>query len=84
MLCMPIPINYRKSLYFWTTCKKDNTGIYVVNSRVISYYPCKYFVDIICISNIRSGYSTKSYTIAFDLLLLWTLLPSNFKDENVF
>ena len=44
---MPIPINYRKSLYFWTTCKKDNTGIYVVNSRVISYYPCKYFVDII-------------------------------------
>jgi hypothetical protein len=28
-------------------------------------------------------FSTKSYTIAFDLLLLWTLLPSNFKDENV-
>jgi hypothetical protein len=23
-------------------------------------------------------------TIAFDLLLLWTLLPSNFKDENIF
>ena len=29
-------------------------------------------------------FSTKSYTIAFDLLLLWTLLPSNFKDENIF
>jgi hypothetical protein len=28
--------------------------------------------------------STKSYTIAFDLLLLWMLLPSNFKDENIF
>jgi hypothetical protein len=29
-------------------------------------------------------FSTKSYTIAFDLLLLWMLLPSNFKDENIF
>ena len=29
-------------------------------------------------------YSTKSYTIAFDLLLLWMLLPSNFEDENIF
>ena len=29
-------------------------------------------------------YSTKSYAIAFDLLFLWTLLPSNFKDENIF
>ena len=30
------------------------------------------------------SFSTKSYTIAFDLLLLWMLLPSNFKDENIF
>ena len=29
-------------------------------------------------------FSTKLYTIAFDLLLLWMLLPSNFKDENIF
>jgi hypothetical protein len=29
-------------------------------------------------------FSTKSYMIAFDLLLLWMLLPSNFKDENIF
>ena len=29
-------------------------------------------------------FSTKSYTIAFYLLLLWTLLPNNFKDENIF
>jgi hypothetical protein len=27
----------------------------------------------------------KSYTIAFQLLLLlWTLLPNNFKDQNIF
>ena len=31
-----------------------------------------------------STFSTKSYAIAFDLLLLWMLLPSNFKDENTF
>ena len=29
-------------------------------------------------------FSTKSYTIAVDLLLLWMLLPSHFKDENIF
>ena len=29
-------------------------------------------------------FTTKSYMIAYDLLLLWTLLPSNFKDENIF
>jgi len=29
------------------------------------------------------NYSTKSYIIAFDLLMLWMLLPSNFKDENI-
>ena len=33
---------------------------------------------------IMLSFSTKSYAIAFDLLLLWMLLPSNFKDENIF
>jgi hypothetical protein len=29
------------------------------------------------------SFSAKSYTIAFELLLLWTLLTRNFKDENI-
>ena len=33
---------------------------------------------------LRTTFSTKSYAIGFDLLLLWMLLPSNFKDENIF
>jgi hypothetical protein len=39
-----------------------------------------------CVSKLleKNRFSTKSHTIAFDLLLLWMLLPSNFKDENIF
>ena len=43
-----------------------------------THCPVHSYADVI------NNFSTQSYTIAYDLLLLWMLLPINFKDENIF
>ena len=83
----PVQTSYRCS-------ESSKEGLYLllepsvpVPSRLMlnDFYICSilwllyvYFLSLTVIISVT--FSTKSYTIAFDLLLLWTLLPSNFKE----